>query len=113
MCEHLYKRDGFVKWTEVAELLGVTRQAVFNRLNDAVKRGRLSAEDLDRWRSSASRRAQSRQNIKLKKESEKLRISITLTPDNKRWIAYQCEQLHCISSDIINGLINLEREKQQ
>lgn len=109
LCENLYKRDGFVKWAEVASVLGVSRQAVFNRLNDAVKRGALTEDAMDRWRSASSRRAKARENLQLKRENEKLRISVTLTPDNKRWLSYQCDKTACISSDVINGLINKAR----
>ncbi len=112
LCERLYRRDGFVKWVEVAEILGVSRQAVFNRMNNAVKQGTVTESEFEKWRSSSSRRAKARENLQLKRENEKLRISVTLTPDNKRWLAYQCEKSQAISSDIINGLINLARERE-
>lgn len=112
LCERLYRRDGFVKWAEVAEILGVSRQAVFNRMNNAVKQGTVTESEFEKWRSSSSRRAKARENLQLKRENEKLRISVTLTPDNKRWLAYQCEKSQAISSDIINGLINLARERE-
>jgi hypothetical protein len=109
LCDDLYNRDGFVKWAEVAEILGVSRQAIFNRLNASVAKGQLSEAEVERWRSSSSRRALTRKNKQLRREQEKLRISVTLTPDNKRWLAYNSKKEHCTTSDIINGLINKAR----
>ncbi len=82
LCETLYIRDGFVKWAEVADILGVTRQAVFNRLNKAVEQGHLTEADVDRWRSMRRRQAQSRNNPEPERENERLAISATLTPEN-------------------------------
>ncbi len=111
LCENIYKRDGFVKWTEVAELLGASRQAIFNRLNVSVAKGQLTEAEVERWR-SFSRRALTRKNEQLRREQEKLRISVTLTSDNKRWLAYNSQKEHCTTSDIINGLINRAREAE-
>lgn len=109
LCETLYLRDGFVKWAEVADILGITRQAVFNRLNKAVEQGQLTEDDVNRWRSMSSRHAQSRKNLELKRENEKLRITVTLTPENKQWLTQQAILHRATTSDILNGLINKER----
>jgi hypothetical protein len=109
LCETLYQRDGFVKWAEVADILGVTRQAVFNRLNKAVEQGHLTEDDVNRWRSMSSRHAQSRKNLELKRENERLRITATLTQENKQWLIQQSILHRATTSDILNGLINKER----
>jgi MarR-like DNA-binding transcriptional regulator SgrR of sgrS sRNA len=112
LCETLYTRDGFVKWAEVADILGVTRQAVFNRLNKAVEQGHLTKDDVNRWRSMSSRHAQSRKNLELKREHEKLRIAATLTPENKQWLMQQSVLHRATTSDVINGLITKARTGQ-
>lgn len=112
ICETLYLRDGFVKWAEVADILGITRQAVFNRLNKAVEQGQLTESVVERWRSMSSRHAQSRKNRQLRKEKEKLRIEATLTPENKEWLTQQSILHKVTTSDIVNGLMNKARLPQ-
>lgn len=112
LCERIYERDGFVKWSEVAETLGLSRQAVQSRLSKAVASGELTEDVYDRWRSVSSRLAQSKSNRELKKENDRLRISVVLTPENKQWVLEECVTRRCSSADIINGLINKERLAQ-
>ena len=110
-CERIYARYGFVKWSEVGEELGVSRQAVHSRLKWAVESGRLAQADLDRYRSSSSRTAASRRNARATKELEKLQIRTKLTPENLNWIRTECEVRKVTSADIINGLITKARNQ--
>lgn len=110
LCETLFIRDGFVKWAEVASILGISRQAVFNRLNKALDQGQISEPEFERWRSMSSRQAQSRKNEQKRRENEKLRIAATLTPENKQWLMTQTVLNKATTSDIINGLMNKARQ---
>lgn len=112
LCERIYERDGFVKWSEVASALGLSRQAVQARLSKAVAAGDLPEDVYDRWRSVSSRLTQSKRNRELKKENERCRISVVLSPENKQWVLEECVTRRCSSADIINGLINREREQK-
>ena len=109
MCERLYQRDGFVKWSEVATAFGVSRQAVSIRLIKAVKEGKIPSENYERWRSMSSRISQSRYNKDVREENAKLNISVTLTSDNKKWLSTESVVTQSSTSDLINGLINKAR----
>lgn len=108
-CEKLYLRDGFVKWAEIADAYGITRQAVHARLKAAIERGDLDNATFDRWRSVSSRRAQSKVNERLREEVRKLTFAVTLTPDNFAWLRTECLARRATSSDLINGLLNKAR----
>jgi hypothetical protein len=109
-CEQLYKANGFVKWSDVGTVHGLSRQAVLQRLQAATERGELNASTLDLWRSTSARAAQARNNRAIKEENERLRLAMTLTPDNKRWLDTECVARQCRPADIINGLINKARK---
>lgn len=111
-CEQLYETHGFVKWADVGKVHGISRQGVLNRLQAATERGDLAPDTLDRWRSTSARVAQSRSNETLRREQERLRCNITLTPNNKRWLDTECVSRQCRAGDIINGLINKAREAE-
>lgn len=108
-CEKLFDRDGFVKWAEIADAYGISRQAVHARLKAALERGDLDAATFERWRSVSSRRAQSRTNRELSREREKLTFSVTVTPDNLSWLRTECLAKRATSSDVIDGLITKAR----
>jgi hypothetical protein len=108
-CKRLYEAHGFVKWSDVGKVHGISRQAVLNRLQTAVERGDLEPGTLDMWRSTSARIAQSRANKDLRDEHAKLRLPLTLTPINKKWLDTECLAQQCRPSDIINGLINKAR----
>ena len=109
-CERLYEAHGFVKWADVGKVHGVSRQAVLNRLQTASERGDLEPGTLDRWRSASSRRARTKSNEQLRRENERLQISLTLTPNNRTWLDTECLARQCRPADIINGLITKARE---
>ena len=111
-CERLYQVDGFVKWSDVGDIFGVSRQGVLKRLQAAEQKGDLEAGTLDRWRSTSARIAQSKSNEQLKRENERMQISITLTPNNRRWLNTECVARKCRPADIINGLIAKARERE-
>jgi hypothetical protein len=112
-CEQLYTAHGFVKWADVAKVHDISRQGVLNRLQSACDRGDLPPDTLDRWRSTSARAAQSRSNETLRRENDRLRFSMTLTPENKRWLDAECVARKCRSADIVNGLINKAREGRE
>ena len=109
LCERFYQRDGFVKWAEVAETFGITRQAVQARLKQAVTRGRLTPETVDRWQSMSARAASTRKKEAERKFNRSLVVEIQLTPANSKWLRTECAVRNLRSSDIINGLINKAR----
>lgn len=104
-CEKLYEAHGFVKWADVGEIFGVARQGILKRLKNATERGDIAPGTLDRWRSTSARIAQSKSNEQLRKENERLKISITLTPNNRRWLDTECVVRKCRTAYIINGLL--------
>ena len=104
-CERLYQAHGFVKWSDVGDIHGVSRQGILQRLKTAEEKGDLEAGTLERWRSTSARIAQSRTNQELRRENDRLRLSMTLTPGNRRWLDTECVARQCRPADIINGLI--------
>lgn len=109
-CEDFYKRDGFVKWADVARALGITRQAAQIRINKLRETGNLDDATFERYRSMSSRRAASRTNEELRRQAQKCQRTIALTPENEAWIRKECELRKVLTSDIVNGLINKARE---
>lgn len=109
-CEDFYKRDGFVKWADVARALGVSRQAVQFRLTKLRESGELDDATFERYQSMSSRRAASRTNEELRRQAQKCQRTISLTPENEAWIRKECELRQVLTSDIVNGLINKARE---
>lgn len=109
-CESFYQRDGFVSWSAVAEIFGVSRQAIQARVKSAVTNGTLDQATYDRWLSVSSRRALTRQREADKRAARKLNIDITLTPANLTWLRTEAALRKVTASDIINGLLNKARE---
>lgn len=112
-CEQLYAANGFVKWADVGKIHEISRQGVLNRLQKATERGDLAPEVMDRWRSTTSRLAKSRANEELRRENEKLRFQMTLTPENKRWLDTECVARGIHGADLVNGLITKARQAQE
>ena len=109
-CEETYKRDGYVRWAEVASIHGISRQAVHARIKDAVAQGSLSPEDVARWQSMSSRAALARHRRDTQELHRRLRLDIQLTVDNYTWLDSQCASRSCTRTDIVNGLLNKERQ---
>ena len=86
ICERFYEKNGFVKWADVAEALGISRQGVQLRLKTAVERGEISQELVERFQSMTSRAAVSRENRENRQDRERLRLSVLFTAENLQWL---------------------------
>lgn len=110
-CERHYSAQGFVKWADLATELGVSRQLILEKLQRAVCRGLISSVDLDRYRSVAARNALARTNEGVRRANDRLRIELTLTPDNHQWLRAQVQSRPGVTTaDLINGFITRARE---
>ena len=113
-CEKLYARDGFVKWSDVAAVHGLSRQAIQLRLKGATARGELAPGTMERWMSMTARHAAAREREKqrLKDKSAKDRYEQTfrLTHENYQWLREQSVLRRATAADLLNGLITRERE---
>jgi predicted transcriptional regulator len=107
--EEIYKRDGYVRWAEVASIHGITRQAVHARIQDAQHQGFLHPEDVARWRSMSSRAALSRRRRDIQELHRRFRLDIQLTSENYAWLDAECVSGNCTRTDVVNGLINKAR----
>ena len=110
-CEDFYTRDGFVKWSDVARALDISRQAVHLRIKQALEHGDLSQDTYERYQSMSSRRAAARYNEELRRDSEKRRPQILFTPENYAWLRTQAELRRITIADIVNGLVHRAREE--
>ena len=105
-CEEIYDRDGYVRWAEVAEVHGISRQAVQARLKSAIERGELSAECHDRWQSMASRAQHSRGCRDQQELNRMRRLDIQLSPANYEWLEEQCAAYGAGRAEVMNSLLN-------
>lgn len=108
--EELYARSGFVKWTEVAERTGQSRANVSKRINDAVARGDLSSETVERWRSLTARRHQSSQNRTEHAKRSPYRVDVTLTPENYEFIKDTCTKYNANMGEALNARLEAMRK---
>lgn len=117
ICEAFYERDGFVVWKQAASALGTTRQNLRKRLDSAVRQGRLSQEDYDRWHSVSSRRAVTRERVKrnevAKADRSKRTFQVIFTPENYAWVRAQSVLLGVTAADVVNGLVTLAIEEKR
>lgn len=99
-----YSRQGFVKWSDLASELGVSRQRILQMMQRAIGLGHITRSDLDRYRSVASRSKMARQNKELRRDLKRRRMQITLTPENYEWLVAACESgsYGTTRSDLIN-----------
>jgi len=110
-CERHYAAQGFVKWSDLATELGVSRQLILQKLQRAVCHGLISPADLDRYRSTAARNTLGRTNEGIRRANDRLRVQLTLTPDNHQWLRDQVERRPGVTTaDLINGFITRARE---
>ena len=110
ICERFYEKNGFVKWADVAEALGISRQGVQLRLKTAVERGEISQELVERFQSMTSRAAVSRENRENRQDRERLRLSVLFTAENLQWLQEEAVVRGVRTNDIVNGLVNRARE---
>lgn len=114
VCERFYARDGFVKWSEVGDALGISRQAVQLRLRAAVTKGDIPPETVERWQSLASRAAAARERReKGWKEKNVGQFLVKLTPENHQWLQEEAAYRRVRITDIINGLVTCARESAE
>jgi hypothetical protein len=110
-CERHYNAQGFVKWSDLATELGVSRQLVLQKLQRAVCHGLISSADLDRYRSTAVRNTLGRTNEDIRRANDRLRVQLALTPDNHQWLRAQVQSRPGVTTaDLINGFITRARE---
>jgi hypothetical protein len=110
-CERHYNAQGFVKWSDLATELGVSRQLILQKLQRAVCHGLISPADLDRYRSTAARTRLGRTNEGIRNANGRLRVPVVLTPENHRWLRAQVESRPGVTTaDLINGFITRARE---
>ena len=107
LAEAHYTQKGFVKWSDLASELGISRQRILQLMQQAVCLGHLTADDLDRYRSEASRRAAARTNETVRRDLEKLKIRMVLTPENYQWLtdAITATPTGTTTGDLINTAI--------
>ncbi len=110
LCDRFYEKNGFVKWSEVAEVVGLSRQAIQLRLKGAVERGLITQEQVDRYRSMSSRVATTREKREASREAESRRLSVMFTEENIEWLREESVIRGVRIPDIINGLVNRARE---
>ena len=106
ICEDHYKRDGFVKWSAIADQLGVTRQAVATRLEKAVRYGHLPEEDYKRWAGTKAREVFSAEREAERQDKKRRTIAALLTPENHAWLTSECVRRHIRTGDLVNELID-------
>lgn len=106
-----YARQGFVKWSDLAFELGVSRQRILQLIQAAVELGHLTESDVERYRSEASRRAAARTNEKARRQLDKLKLRIALTPENFEWLESSMGSASpgTTRSDLINTAITQYR----
>jgi hypothetical protein len=109
ICEDHYKRDGFVKWSTVADQLGVTRQAVAARLEKAVRLGHLPETDYKRWAGTKAREVFSAERQADRADKKRRTITPLLSPENHEWLTTECAKRHMRSGDLINELLDQAR----
>jgi AraC-like DNA-binding protein len=111
LAEAHYARQGFVKWTDLATELGLSRQRILQLLQRAVCLGLITEDDLDRYRSEAARRMASRTNAALRRDLEKLKLHLVLTPANHEWLtaAHAAAPHGTTTSDLINAALTQYR----
>lgn len=111
IAETHYDARGFVKWTDLATELGLSRQRILSMMQKSVVLGLITSFDLDRYRSESSRRAASRTNKQLARDREALTIRVTLTPENRAWLRHQVQDHPgTTSSDVINVTLTQTRK---
>lgn len=113
ICEDHFRRDGFVKWSAIADQLGVTRQAVAARLEKAVRLGHLSEDDYRRWAGTKAREVFSTEREAERQDRKRRTVAPVLTSENHAWLLAECARRHIRSGDLINELIKKARSQHK
>ena len=89
-----FKRYGYVRWSDVADSVGCSRQNVHNQIQKAVAAGVVLEAEYETW-------AKSYMNASTRK--------LKLTPANWDWLEAEAESRGRRRDDILNELLNRER----
>ena len=89
-----YNRYGYVRWSDVADSMGCSRQHVHNQIQKAAAAGKIDGSEYETW-------AKSYMNASTRK--------LKLTPDNWEWLEAEAESRGRRRDDILNELLNRER----
>ena len=89
-----FKRYGYVRWSDVADSIGCSRQHVHNQIQKAATAGKIDGSEYETW-------AKSYMNASTRK--------LKLTPDNWDWLESEAESRGRRRDDILNELLNRER----
>ena len=106
LSETYYKAQGFVNWSDVSRDLGVSRQAVVDRLNKALETGDLPEADYVRWSGKPARRERSAEREAARRDAERRRVQAVLTPENHAWLNAMKSKLGKNSAQILNKLLD-------
>lgn len=113
-CERFYADQGFVRWIDVAKLLGVSRQAVMLRVKKLVATGVVTEEDFKRWESLGSRATaeakRKKENLKAKRKRERQTLMFRPKEENYEWLKYEAVRNQCSPNQILDALITKHRE---
>ena len=89
-----FNRYGYVTWSSIAKSLGCSRQNVCNHIRDALQHGRLSEEEVAKFRTSY-RNAHT--------------LGLKLSPDNRRFLESLAAEKERTIDEIVNLLVGRER----
>ena len=95
-CEKLLNELGFCNYAEVARRLNVSRQTVYKRLRDAVNRGEISPEVVERYRYTGTLLTK--------------RFNTSLRPENYEFIKVLSEQLDVPPAYVLDAAVNRYRQ---
>jgi Mn-dependent DtxR family transcriptional regulator len=106
-----YARQGFVKWSDLATELGLSRQRILQMMQQAVCLGLITGDDLDRYRSADSRRKAAQSSREERRALERLKLQLVVTPENRLWLDTALEAAPAGTSrcDLINTAITYYR----
>ena len=89
--EHQMLVQGYVRWSDIAEALGISRQRVAQCLESAVKSGHTTAVRADILRKSM--------------QKSLVRHEYVLTESNRQWLLDQAEALNLSHHDVLNRVL--------
>lgn len=89
-----YDQQGYVRWPEIAEQEGISRQRVLQVLQIGIEQGRVTADYVQELRGSL--------------EAARV-ISFKCSSVNREWLTQQAETLNCRLSDVLNRVVTSHR----
>ena len=89
--EHQMLVQGYVRWSDIAEALGISRQRVAQCLEAAVKSGHTTAVRAEILRKSM--------------QTNLVRHEYVLTESNRQWLLDQAEALNLSHHDVLNRVL--------